>query len=127
MKTSVVSLLLLTSAAAAAQNYQGMNEADMQKMMEQMQQMQSCMENVDQEQLKVLEQRTEQVEAAVKSLCANGKRDEAEEKAMAFGKEIATDPVINAMSECGEMAKGMMPQMTYMDQEEENSDQHVCD
>lgn len=127
MKSTVASLLLFTSMGAVAQNYQGMNEADMQKMMAQMQQMESCMENVDQEQLKALEQRANKFETEVKSLCASGKRDEAQQKAMLFGKEMAADPVVQTMSKCGEMAKGMMPPMPFGDQQEDTSDQHVCD
>jgi hypothetical protein len=127
MKMSTVILLLLMPMVAGAQNYQGMNEADMQKMMEQMQKMQSCMENVDQEQLKALEQRSYQYEAELKSLCASGKRDEAQKKAMLFGKEIAKDPAMKAMSKCREMAKGVNLKMPFMAQEEDASNKHVCD
>ena len=127
MKISAISLFLLTSTAAVAQNYQGMNEADMQNMMEQMQQMQSCMADVDQDELKALEQRANQFEAEVKSLCNNGKRDEAQQKAFVFAKEIAKDPTIATMRKCGEMAQGTMPPMPFEDQQDDGSEQHVCD
>ena len=127
MKISTVILLLLMPMVVVAQNYQGMSEADMQKMMEQAQKMQSCMENVDQEQLKMLEQRTEQFEAEIKSLCNSGNRTEAQKKAILFGKEMSNNPTLKAFSKCGEMAKGMMPEMSFMDLEENASNQHVCD
>ncbi len=127
MKVSASILLLLIPMLAAAQNYQGMNEGDMQKIRQQMQKMQSCMKNVDQAKLKVLEQRSNQFGAEVKSLCASGKRDEAQKKAISFGKEMANDPSMQAMRKCGEMAEGMMPKMSFMDQDKDFSSHHVCD
>ncbi len=120
-------LLLLMPMVTVAQNYQGMNEGDKQKMMQQMQKMQSCMQNIDQAKLKVLEQRSYQIEAEVKSLCVSGKRDEAQEKAISFGKEMAKDPTMQAMRKCGEMMKEMMPKMPFMDQDKDHSSHHVCD
>ena len=123
MKISTVILLLLMPMAAVAQNYQGMNKADMQKI----QKMQSCIENVDQEQLKAIEQRQYEFDAEVKSLCDSGKRDEAQKKAVLYAKEMTKNPAIQALSKCGEIAKGMMPEMSFMSQDENAPDQHVCD
>ena len=65
---------MLLPLFALAQSPQGMNNPDMQKMMQKMQEMQACMEKVDQSELKSIEQRSQQIEAEVKSLCAGGKR-----------------------------------------------------
>ncbi len=124
MKKPAVVLLLLLPIVAMAQNYQGMSEADMQNMM---QEMQACMQNVDQNKLKALEQRSNQFEAEMKSMCASGKRDEAQAKAIAFGMEINNDPTIQAMRKCGEIMKGMMPMMPIMKQDKDFSKHHVCD
>ncbi len=133
MKIAAIILLLLIPTVSAAQNYQGMNKGDMQKMMQQMQKMQSCMQNVDQAKLKELEQRSNQLEAEVKSLCANGKRDKAQDKAISFGMKMMNDPEMQKMRKCGEMMKGMMPTMPamptmpFMDQDKDLSSNHVCD
>jgi hypothetical protein len=127
MKISAIILLLLMPIVTFAQNYQGMSEEDMQKMTQQMQKMETCMQNVDQAKLKVLEQRSYQFDAEVKSLCASGKREEAQAKAISFGKEIANDPTMQAMRKCGEMMKGMTPKMPFMDQHKDSSSHHVCD
>jgi len=79
MKIAASILFLLIPVVVVAQNYKGMNEGDMQKMMEQMQMMEACMRNIDQAELKELERRTNQIEDEVKSLCASGNRDEAQE------------------------------------------------
>jgi hypothetical protein len=94
MKIAPVVLLLLMSTAAIAECYPGMTEADMQKL----QGMQSCMNNVDQEQLKALEKRQSQFDTEVKALCDSGKRDKAQKKAMLFEKEITKNPTIQAVS-----------------------------
>ena len=106
MKISAIILLLLMPIVTAAQDYPGMNKEDMQNMMQQMEKMQECMHNVDQAKLKVIEQRSRQMETEIKSLCADGKRDKAEEKAISFGKEIVNDPTMQAMRRCGDMTKG---------------------
>ncbi len=123
MKISPVIPLMLIPTVVVAQNYPGMSEADMQKIQE----MQSCMEKVDREQLKSIEQRQYQFEAEVRSLCERGERDEAQKKAISFEQEMARHPAILAMSKCGEIAADMMPDMPFMDQEEYDSSRHVCD
>lgn len=127
MKILAITLLILMPVVIFAQNYQDMSEEEIQKMMQQMQDMGSCMQNVDQAKLKVIEQRSKQFEAEAKSLCANGKREEAQAKAISFGKEIAKDPTMQAMSKCSEMMEGNMPDMPFMDQHKDSSNHHVCD
>jgi len=129
MKISTGILSLLLPVTAIAQNYEGMNERDMQNMMQQMEKMQTCMQGIDQSRLEAFEQRASTLEAEVKSLCASGKRDDAQQQAMDFGQEVASNPDIQKMMKCGEMMRGMMPKMPFMDQANEpgTSARHVCD
>ncbi len=129
MKRLTASLLLMLPAIASAQNYQNMSEADMQKMMQQMQQVQTCMAGVDQTELKKFEQRANQMEADINALCAKGKRDEAQQEAMTFGKEVASTPTMQKMRECGKMMEGAMPGMPNMRDyaSSESDDRHICD
>ena len=127
MKIFTSILLLLMPMVAIAQNYQGMSEEDMQNMMQKMQKMQNCMQNVDQSKLKVFEKRSNDFEAEIKSLCASGKRDKAQKKAISFGKEISKNSTMQAMRKCSEMMKGMTTNMPFMDQDKDYSSRHVCD
>lgn len=134
MKIYAAILLLLLPAAVPAQNYQNyqnMSEQDLQRMMQQAQKMQECMENIDQSKLREIEQRSEQLDAELQALCAEGKRDKAEAKAIAFGQEMAEDPTMLEMRKCGEMYQGMAPAMPYMEQyqadDQQGSRRHVCD
>ena len=127
MKILAITLLCLTPILSFAQNPMGMNDGDMQKMMQQMREAQACMEKIDQAELEVLEKKTEQFEAEMKSLCASGKRDAAQEKAMVYTKEIVNSSAVKAARKCGETMKGMMPGESFMNQDKDYSNQHVCD
>ena len=130
MKYSAIILfaLMLAPLQAISQNYpdmskMGINQMDMQKL----QQMQSCMENIDQQQLQAIEQQQARFDAEIKSLCATGKRDEAQQKAIAYAKQMMNNPAIKAMQKCGEIARGMMPDMPFTNINEDMDSQHVCD
>jgi hypothetical protein len=129
MKIPAGILSLIFPVMAIAQNYPGMSGSDMQNMMLQMQKMQACMQSVDQSRLKVYEQQANKVEAEVKSLCASGKRDEAQQRAIAFSQEFTGDPDVRKMMECTKMMSSAMPKMPFMDQANEpgDSDKHICD
>ena len=119
----LLSLLFLAPVAATAQDFSGMQQMDMQKL----QQMQKCMENIDQKQLQAIEKQQQQFEAEIKPLCKSGKRDQAQQKAIEYARQMMNNPAIKTMQKCGEMAKGMMPDMPVMEMEKELESQHVCD
>lgn len=135
MKRLTITLLCLIPITSFAQNPMGMSEADMQKMMKQAQEAQACMEKVDQAELELLEKKAKQFEAEIKSLCASGKRDQAQEKAMGYMKEIGNSSALNEVKRCGEMMKGTMQGMMQgmmqngpqVNQDRDYANQHVCD
>ena len=127
MKIQLSIAALLIPLTASGQPFQGMSEQQMQSAMEQMQKAQSCMQNVDQAELQALEQRSHEFKAEVKSLCAGGKRDEAQQKAIAYGQEIAQSNAIQTMRKCGEMMQGMVAQMPMTQLDRDFSNEHVCD
>ena len=132
MKISTGILAMLLPLTASAQNYPGMggmSESDMQNMMQQAQKMQTCMQGIDQTRMKAFEQQARTVEAEVKSLCADGKRDDAQQEAVTFAREMSSDPDIQKIMECSKMMSGMMPQMPYLEQASGNIESagHVCD
>jgi hypothetical protein len=127
MKYTLWILVVLVSFPAYAQNTSDMNEQNMQKIMEQAQKMQACMQNVDQSRLPELEQKSRAMEAEIKSLCAEGKRDQAEQRAIEFAMEVSQDKDIQTLRKCGEMMKGMMPQMPQFDYDRSTGNKHICD
>ena len=127
MKIQLSIAALLIPLAASGQPFQGMSEEQMQRAMEQMQKAQSCMQNVDQTELQALEQRSHEFQAEVKSLCASGKRDEAQQKAIAYAQEVSQSSAIRTMRERGEMMKGMVAQMPMTELDQDLSNEHICD
>lgn len=129
MKIATGFVVLLLPVMAIAQGYPGMSEQDMQNMMQQMQEMENCMQSVDQSKMEAWEQRGKKLQAEIDSLCANGKRDAANNKAMAFAMEMSSDPDIQKMKQCGEKMRSVMPPLPYMnlDSTGEKSGSHVCD
>ena len=115
--------VLCMPLALSAQDEQ-MTEEQMQQMMENAQKMQECMAKVD---MNAFAAKGEKVHAEVKKLCADGKRDEAQKKAMAYGKEMSSSKEMKAMQKCGEMAKQMMQQMPMTDYAENTGQGDICD
>lgn len=127
MKITITTMLLLFSSLAIAQNYQGISETDMQRMMQEAQKMQACMQNLDQQKLQALGEKAKQVESEIKALCTNGKRKQAEKKGYEFAQEMNTNPEIAAARKCGEMLRGMMPSFSFADETANESGGHICD
>ncbi len=135
MKILALLALILAPLPAAAQTYPGMNmnQQDMQKMMLQAQKAQACMEKVDKAALEALQQESQRFEAEIRALCEAGKRDQAQEKALAYGRKMTTSPVVVEMKKCAAMMQGMMnnifPGMDtmFMDEDPARSSGHICD
>jgi cell division protein FtsB len=121
-------LFLLSPATVFAQQ---MSQQDMQNMMVQVQEVQACMQSIDQNELNKLQEESKKIEAEVKSLCDNSKRDEAQDKAMAYSKEVINSAAMATMRKCTEnlsgALKGMMPDLSPEKIAKDFSDKHVCD
>ncbi len=96
-------------------------------MMQQIQEMQACMKDIDQTKMGAFGQHARQVDAEIKSLCASGKRDAAQSKAVSFGKRFEKDPNMQMMKKCSKKMQGMMKKLPFMEWPEPSSKQHVCD
>ena len=101
----------------------GMTEEQMEQLMKNAEKMQACMAKMDQSAMQKLSDKGKKMQGELKSLCAAGKRDEAQSKAIKFGQEIATSKEMQEMKKCGEMAQQMMKQMPAASP----GSRHVCD
>jgi ABC-type phosphate transport system auxiliary subunit len=128
MKKILGICLLSLPLVTAAQNYGGMDEAAMQKMMQQAQGMQTCMENIDQAEMEAFQNSAEKMDADVKALCAAGKRDAAMARAMSFGREAASNKAMQQMRKCGEGMQNMMPKSAVTAADNSGTPaRHICD
>lgn len=122
----IIYILILFPAVAFAQSHQGI-PSNMNIDMEKMQKVMACMQNIDRSVLEGLEEEGKKMEAEVGALCRSGNRDEAQDKAMAYGKEMMNKPELKKIRECGKLAAGMLPKMPFDTFEEEGKQTHVCD
>ena len=107
-KCPVPKILLLSvlcmPLALSAQDEQ-MTDEQMQQMMESAGKMQECMAKIDQKAMDAYAAKGEKMHAEIQKLCAAGKRDEAQKMAMEYGREMASSKEMQAMQQCGMMAK----------------------
>jgi len=116
--------LLFCASASFGQGLSDMNEADMNSMMAQMQSMQACMSQVDFSSLAALQEKSFSVQKQIDTLCSSGKRDEAQEKAIDFTKEIFSLPAVLALKEC---TKGSPMEKMMSMQADDFNNKHVCE
>jgi len=128
MKTALYLLLILPLTAFAAETHK-MDEEAMQAMMKQMQMMQDCMQKIKQSDITAAEQNAMKIASEAKAMCAEGKRDQAQEHVITFSKKLMKTPALKELRRCSEMATGMVPMIPILDQykPENYAQYHVCD
>lgn len=128
MRNPVFFLILLLPLTSFAQNFHSMNEAEIEKLFQDVEEkFGACVKNIDEEKMKEFEQRSLELEKEVNALCAAGKRDEAESKSESFGKEIASDPMMQQIQKCNKMMESMLSKTDYNLKDVDIDDRHVCD
>ncbi len=123
---------MLLSCPVFAQDSQGNNREEMQQIMQQMQEMQACVQNLDQSRLQTLQHKTQELEEKLTELCDAGKREQAKQQAIKFSKAFANNSIIQEVKECGEFMQAMVPkilmELTVQDQKQSNNAKiDVCD
>ena len=127
MKTFAITLLYLIPITVLAQNPMAMDADEVQKMMRNLKKAQECMAKVDRSEQLTLETKQMRFEEAVRSLCASGKRDAAQKRALLFEKEMSNSTLLKALNKCNQLMGSMAEEMSSMDHDEDYSKQHVCD
>ena len=106
---------------------QRFDEAQMRQMMEQGQKMQECMQSIDPSVMETMQREGQAFASKIDALCAAGKRDEAQDQAMAYGKEIAASSEFKQVRKCGEMMRGVSMESQVPMPEDLEKGLHVCD
>lgn len=132
MKKLCVALLLLIPVFAYAEkpavtDNGNMSEQNVQIMAEKMQEMQKCIESINKKELAEIEKRSIAFEKMIRSLCAKGKRDQAQKEALSFGKKMSKHPAMQSMNKCAESMGKAMQDMPRPGQDVDFSNTHACD
>jgi len=126
VKKIILAAALIFTAPLYAQDFANMDQAQIENMMKQAQAMQVCMANIDQSALEALKVESEKLAAEVDALCKAGDRDDAQAKAISFGKKMVKEPVMLELKECAGMASMMIPQTVWAELDNEDTQAHVC-
>jgi len=118
---------MMLPGVVLAQSPPQLSETDMGGMMQQMQAMQQCMGELDQDKLEALSAQADKEMDAVRELCNAGKRDEAQKKAIRIGRKFMQEPEMVKMRKCTELMQGALPEQTFEFDEEELEKKHICD
>jgi arginine decarboxylase-like protein len=132
MKKLCIALLLLNPVIAyaekpASMDNEHMGDQNMQMMAKKMQEMQKCMESINKSDLAEVEKESIQFEKKIRSLCSEGKRDQAQKEALSFGKKISKHPVMKSMNKCTESMRGALQNMPMPGQDMDFTNRHACD
>ena len=96
-------------ASCGVAQAQVMDSGQIQMLLDQAQGIESCMAELDASATQALRARSERVTAEVQQLCKAGKRDEAQAKALAFGREMADSPAMANLQECSGPLGALLP------------------
>ncbi|MGD2119342.1 MAG: hypothetical protein PVG66_13355 [Chromatiales bacterium] len=133
MKNTLTSLLTvltlaITQTPLAQTPPANMSQEDMQAMMAKMQEVQTCLQQVDYQQVQQLEQQARQVQQQVRTLCSSGQNDAARATASDYVNQLMQHPAMAQIKQCRDLMIGMpmMPKdpMENLQQRFESTD--VC-
>lgn len=117
----LASIALASPGVVSAQQPQGMPSEEMmkrlqdpeamQRMVAQMDEMQKCMEKIDQKELDALQKRAESASKEIEALCKAGKKDRALARAMELADEMRSDATVKQVRECTKDVEDIMQSM----------------
>jgi len=127
MKKPGIALSIFLSFSAFAEQSANMDEQHMQLMSQKMQDMQKCLQSINKDDLAIIEKRSIEFENVIRALCASGKREQAQKKALSFEKDMSKLPAMQAMKKCTDGLQGAIPDAPTPGQDVDFSAHHACD
>lgn len=120
LSTALTSSALCIPATAFAQ----------QDMMALMQEMTLCMQNIDRNEIKAIQDESMQLSTDIKNLCQSGKTEEAQQVATEFSNKAVNSLALKTMQKCmdkmPENMKGMLPTTNLKELVKSQSKKSVC-
>lgn len=126
LKTLVLAILLMP-VTTFAQDGGGLGQDKQRSLIQAAEQMRACFNNVDQQELRDLQQKAEAIESKLRGLCESGQRVQAQNEALLFSQEFARSPSVEQLRRCGDIGKAMIPDIPEFDDPETYKDRHICD
>ncbi|PCJ16299.1 MAG: hypothetical protein COB04_11105 [Gammaproteobacteria bacterium] len=129
MKKFIPLLCLIIFNPAFAQNPFGISQDSILKLNQSMQQLQSCLQGIDQSTIQNIQRQAQQIKSEVDALCQSGRRNEAQNKAFSASKALVSNPAVQKLTQCGQTLASipsigtLIPNLSGTDL----SNKHVCD
>lgn len=98
-----------------------------QMLLNQAQDIEGCMSELDAAATNTLRARSEQVTGEIERLCKAGKRDEAQARALAFGREMADSPAMQNLKDCAGPLGALLPAALASLNGDASDQLQVCD
>lgn len=115
---------------ANAENMSSMENVHMQQMIQQMNEMQRCLQQIDEIELQKNQENMSRLENKLRALCSDGKRDEAQTEALKFSREMQDSKIFKQIQSCTQemQQQGFMPKLPTLEIDDQgNSQTHICD
>lgn len=115
---------------ANAENMSSMENVHMQQMIQQMNEMQRCLQQIDEIELQKNQENMSRLENKLRALCSAGKRDEAQTEALKFSREMQDSKIFKQIQSCTQemQQQGFMPKLPTLEIDDQgNSQTHICD
>ena len=109
IKSGARALLSSMFAVSGLAHGQVLDGGQIQMLLGQAQQIEQCMAEANTSATQALRERGERISAEIESLCKAGKRDAAQAKALAFGREMADSPAMANLQECAGALGALLP------------------
>lgn len=127
MMAATLAMLVSVFCGVARAQAQALDSAQIQMLLNQAQDIEGCMSQLDAAATRDLRARSEQVTADIERLCQYGKRDEAQAKALAFGREMADSPAMENLQQCVGPLGALLPAALASLNGDMSDELQVCD
>jgi hypothetical protein len=128
MKSFLFALMGVLPLVALAQDWGGIDSRVSPEMIKKLSEAQACFEKIDQSQLEALQKEATAETDAIRQLCREGSRSDAQKQAVALGRKMIEEPVMKELQVCVTDLQATMPQLAWAELEEsESGPTHVCD
>lgn len=130
-RKSLIAAAFIISLPAIAQNTgrTHLDKAQLQQLMQQAKQVQSCIANIDQKLMEEFKRKTKETDEEIKALCAAGKRSAAATRAKKFSEEMANSKVMRETQKCSASMLKSLP--SFADPKDHGGgiqkSGHICD
>ena len=109
IKSGARALVSSMFAVSGMAHGQVLNGGQIQMLLGQAQQIEQCMAAADTSATQARRQRGERISTESERLCKASKRDAAQAKALAFGREMADSPAMASLQECAGALGALLP------------------